>query len=43
MTSFLSHTSVDSANAYNLSEWWKRVLGYVDIDDDPMSPAMKSA
>lgn len=38
MTSFLSHTSIDCANAYELSEWWKQVLGYVDIADDPNEP-----
>jgi hypothetical protein len=38
MTSFISHTTVDCRNAYELSEWWKPVLGYVDIDDDPNEP-----
>lgn len=38
MTSFISHTSVDCRNAYELSEWWKPVLGYVDIADDPNEP-----
>ena len=38
MTSFTSHTTVDCANAYELSEWWKPVLGYVDIDGDPNLP-----
>lgn len=38
MTSFISHTTVDCANAYELSEWWKPVLGYVDIDGDPNLP-----
>jgi hypothetical protein len=38
MVSFISHTSVDSTNAYELSEWWKQVLGYVDIDGDPNLP-----
>ena len=35
MTSFISHTSIDCANAYDLSEWWKPVLGYVDLEGDP--------
>ena len=35
MTAFISHTTVDCANAYELSEWWKPVLGYRDIEDDP--------
>ncbi len=38
MTSFISHTTVDCLNAYELSEWWKPVLGYVDIEDDPNEP-----
>ena len=38
MTSYISHTSVDCHNAYELSEWWKPVLGYVDIEDDPNLP-----
>jgi glyoxalase superfamily protein len=38
MTSFISHTTLDCANAYALSEWWKPVLGYVDLEDDPNLP-----
>jgi hypothetical protein len=38
MTAFISHTTVDCRNAYELSEWWKPVLGYVDIDGDPNLP-----
>jgi catechol 2,3-dioxygenase-like lactoylglutathione lyase family enzyme len=38
MTAYISHTTIDCANAYELSEWWKPVLGYVDIDDDPNLP-----
>jgi Glyoxalase-like domain len=38
VTSFISHTTIDCANAYELSEWWKPVLGYVDIDGDPNEP-----
>ena len=38
MTSFISHTTIDCANAYELSEWWKPVLGYVDLDGDPNLP-----
>ena len=38
MTSYISHTTVDCANAYELSEWWKPVLGYADIDGDPNLP-----
>ncbi len=38
MTSRISHTSIDCANAYELSQWWKQVLGYADIADDPNEP-----
>jgi hypothetical protein len=38
MTSSISHTTVDCRNAYELSEWWKPVLGYVDIEGDPNEP-----
>jgi catechol 2,3-dioxygenase-like lactoylglutathione lyase family enzyme len=38
VTSFISHTTIDCADAYALSEWWKPVLGYVDLEDDPNEP-----
>jgi len=38
MACFVSHTTIDCANAYELSEWWKRLLGYVDLPDDPNEP-----
>ena len=38
MSSFVSHTSVDCRDAYALSEFWKGVLDYVDVADDPNSP-----
>ena len=38
MTSFVAHTTVDCRHAYELSEWWKSLLGYVDIDGDPNEP-----
>lgn len=38
MVCTISHTTVDCANAYELSEWWKRVLDYVDIPGDPNLP-----
>lgn len=38
MTSLIAHTSVDCRSAYPLSEWWKKVLGYVDEADDPNDP-----
>lgn len=34
----MSHTTIDCQDAYTLSEWWKQVLGYVDIPDDPNLP-----
>jgi len=38
MTCFVSHTTVDAHNAYELSEWWKQLLGYSDLPDDPNLP-----
>ncbi len=38
MTAYVSHTTIDCRNAYELSEWWKQVLGYVDVDGDPNLP-----
>ena len=38
MTCIVSHTTVDSRNAYELSEWWKQLLGYTDIPGDPNLP-----
>ncbi|GAB3581375.1 VOC family protein [Calidifontibacter terrae] len=38
MTSFVSHTAVDSLDAYAQSEFWKKVLGYIDVPDDPNEP-----
>lgn len=38
MTSLIAHTTVDCRNAYELSEWWKQLLGYVDVDGDPNLP-----
>jgi hypothetical protein len=38
MTSLISHTTIDCGNAYELSEWWKPVLGYVDLEGDPNEP-----
>jgi hypothetical protein len=35
MTSRVSHTTIDCLNAFDLSEWWKPVLGYTDVPDDP--------
>ncbi len=38
MTSYIAHTVIDCTNAYELSTWWKQVLGYVDLPDDPNEP-----
>lgn len=38
VTSYISHTTVDCADAYELSRWWKQLLGYVDLPDDPNEP-----
>ena len=38
VTSSIAHTSIDCADAYALSQWWKRLLGYVDLPDDPNAP-----
>ncbi|MDX6300660.1 MAG: hypothetical protein QOF53_1874 [Nocardioidaceae bacterium] len=38
MTAYIAHTTVDCADAYRLSEWWKQVLGYVDLKGDPNLP-----
>ena len=38
VTSVVSHTSIDCSDAYALSEFWKGVLGYRDLPDDPNEP-----
>lgn len=38
MTSFISHTSVDCADAFALSRWWQQVLDYVEDANDPNLP-----
>jgi catechol 2,3-dioxygenase-like lactoylglutathione lyase family enzyme len=38
MPPYISHTTVDCGNAYEQSEWWKQVLGYVNVADDPNEP-----
>ena len=35
MTSRVSHTTIDCRDAYELSTWWKDLLGYRDVPDDP--------
>lgn len=38
MTAYVSHTPIDCADAFALSKWWKPVVGYADIEDDPNEP-----
>jgi len=38
MTSYISHTTIDCADAYTLSKWWEQVLDYVEDPDDPNLP-----
>jgi predicted enzyme related to lactoylglutathione lyase len=38
MTSRISHTTVDSRNAYAQSIWWAEVLGMAEDPDDPNEP-----
>ena len=38
MVSRVSHTTVDCRDAYALSTWWKGVIGYTDLPDDPNLP-----
>jgi hypothetical protein len=38
VVSRVSHTTVDCQDAYALSQWWKGVLGYVDVPGDPNEP-----
>jgi hypothetical protein len=38
VTSYISHTSVDCADAFALSRWWGEVLGYAEDPEDPNEP-----
>lgn len=38
MASRISHTTIDCRNAYELSDWWKQVLEYTDLPEDPNQP-----
>jgi hypothetical protein len=38
VTAFISHTTVDCADAYELSRWWQAVLDYVEDPADPNEP-----
>jgi hypothetical protein len=39
MTSRISHTSIDSRNAYQQSVWWAQVLGMSEDPQDPNEPS----
>jgi hypothetical protein len=43
MTAFISHTTIDCRDAYELSRWWKQVLEYVDNPEDPNEPSHDEA
>jgi catechol 2,3-dioxygenase-like lactoylglutathione lyase family enzyme len=38
MTALISHTTIDSADAYAQSVWWAGVLGFAENPDDPNLP-----
>ena len=38
MTSRVSHTTIDCRDAFTLSQWWKGVLDYGDVEGDPNLP-----
>jgi hypothetical protein len=38
MTSRISHTTIDSRNAYAQSVWWAEVLGFAEDPKDPNLP-----
>lgn len=38
MTSFISHTTVDCADAYTLSRWWLNVLDWTGVPDEHDEP-----
>ena len=35
MASRVSHTSINCTDAFEVSEWWKQLLGYTDLAHDP--------
>ena len=44
MTSRIHQTTIDCHDAYALSEWWKPVIGYVDLELVPLaSPGYKAS
>jgi Glyoxalase-like domain len=38
MTARISHTTIDSADAYSQSVWWGQVLGFAEDPKDPNEP-----
>ena len=38
MASRIANTGINCENAFELSEWWKSVVGYADIPGDPNEP-----
>lgn len=38
MAAHVAHTTINCLDAYEASEWWKRVLGYTDVPGDPNEP-----
>jgi hypothetical protein len=38
MSVLISHTTIDCRNAFELSEWWRPVLGYDHLPGDPNLP-----
>jgi hypothetical protein len=38
VVSRVPHTTFDCRDAYELSDWWKTVVGYTDMPDDPNEP-----
>jgi hypothetical protein len=38
VTAYISHTTVDAADAFALSQWWQAVLDYTEDPDDPNEP-----
>ncbi|MFA9432269.1 VOC family protein [Egicoccus sp. AB-alg2] len=38
MAARVSHTTINCLDAYEVSEWWKRLLDYTDVPGDPNLP-----
>ena len=41
MTALISHTTFDSTDAYAMSVFWGKVLGFTEDPDDPNEPGDK--